>query len=202
MWVSKRVRTLSKTKTSCVIEIKRPGNLSRSALIFICRLYCSRQLSPRRPRPFKRKLPLFSKSNFTDTKSNIPKFWLILLSRIPYQISWGKSNIVKIKWASLTEKSIPSKAKSTRYNLLWFNPSLKRLYRRFQRLCNVQKKSKAVSGRTKYRNTLKIYKKKFNEAYYDYFINNLIETPSSDQPKKFWRFVDSKRQDSKTLICR
>ena len=25
---------------------------------------------------------------------------------------------------------------------------------------------------------------------------NLIETPSSDQPKKFWRFVKSKRQDN------
>ena len=49
--------------------------------------------------------------------------------------------------------------------------------------------------RTKYRNTSrKIYKKQLNKAYYEY-INNLIETPSSDQPKKFWRFVKSKRQD-------
>ena len=48
--------------------------------------------------------------------------------------------------------------------------------------------------RTKYRNTRKIYKKQLNKAYYEY-INNLIETPSSDQPKKFWRFVKSKRQD-------
>ena len=49
--------------------------------------------------------------------------------------------------------------------------------------------------RTKYRNTCKIYKKQLNKAYYEY-INNLIETPSSDQPKKFWRFVKSKRQDN------
>ena len=27
-------------------------------------------------------------------------------------------------------------------------------------------------------------------------INNLIETPCSDRPKKFWRFVKSKRQDN------
>ena len=46
--------------------------------------------------------------------------------------------------------------------------------------------------RTKYRNTCKIYKKQLNKAYYEY-INNLIETPSSDQPEKFWRFVKSKR---------
>ena len=49
--------------------------------------------------------------------------------------------------------------------------------------------------RTKYRNTCKIYKKQLNKAYYEY-INNLIETPSSDQPKKFWRFVKSKRQNN------
>ena len=49
--------------------------------------------------------------------------------------------------------------------------------------------------RTKYRNTCKIYKKQLNKVYYEY-INNLIETPISDQPKKFWRFVKSKRQDN------
>ena len=49
--------------------------------------------------------------------------------------------------------------------------------------------------RTKYRNTCKIYKKQLNKAYCEY-INNLIETPISDQPEKFWRFVKSKRQDN------
>ena len=49
--------------------------------------------------------------------------------------------------------------------------------------------------RTKYRNTCKIYKKQLDKAYYEY-INNLIETPISDQPEKFWRFVKSKRQDN------
>ena len=54
--------------------------------------------------------------------------------------------------------------------------------------------------RTKYRNTSrKIYKKQLNKAYYEY-INNLIETPSSDQPEKFWRFVKSKRQDKIGII--
>ena len=43
-------------------------------------------------------------------------------------------------------------------------------------------------NRTKYRNTCKIYKKQLNEIYHDH-INNLIETPSSDQPKKLCRFV-------------
>ena len=43
-------------------------------------------------------------------------------------------------------------------------------------------------NRTKYRNTCKIYKKQLNEIYHDY-INNVIETPSSDQPKKLCRFV-------------
>ena len=49
-------------------------------------------------------------------------------------------------------------------------------------------------NRTKYRNTCKIYKKQLNEIYHDY-INNLIETPSSDQPRNFADLLKSKRQD-------
>ena len=85
--------------------------------------------------------------------------------------------------------------KSTRYNLPWFNSSLKRMSRKIQRLYNVQKKSKTVSDRTKYRNTRKIYRKQLDKAYHNY-INNLIETPGPDQPKKFWKFVKSKRHDN------
>ena len=103
------------------------------------------------------------------------------------------------KLISLTEKYIPSKMKSTRYNLPWFNTSLKRLNRKVQRLYNVWKKSKTVSDKTKYRNTRKIYKTQLNKAYYDY-INNLIATPSSRQLEKFERFVKSKRQDKHITV--
>ena len=128
-------------------------------------------------------------------KSDILKFGSSFLQDFHTRSVEENWNIIKSKLISLTEKYIPSKMKPTRYNLSWFNTSLKRLNRMVQRLYNVQKKSKTVSDRTKYRDTRKIYRKQLNKTYYDY-INNLIETPSSDQPKNFWRFVKSKRQDN------
>ena len=121
-------------------------------------------------------------------KSDILKFGSSFLQDFHTRSVEENWNIIKTKLISLTEKYIPSKRKPTRYNLSWFNTSLKRLNRMVQRLYNVQKKSKTVSDRTKYRDTRKIYRKQLN--------NSTPSSPSSDQPKNFWRFVKSKRQDN------
>ena len=74
-------------------------------------------LSPRTPRPFKRKVFLFSKDNFTDMKSDILKFGSSFLQGFHTRSFEENWNIVKTKLASQTEKYIPSKVKSTRNNL-------------------------------------------------------------------------------------
>ena len=69
------------------------------------------------------------------------------------------------------------------------------LNRKVQRLHNVQKRSGLEYDKRKFRQTRKAYKQKLNKAYGDY-ISNLLQSPQEEQPKKFWKFVKSKRQDN------
>ena len=72
------------------------------------------------------------------------------------------------------EKYILFEYTSTRYNLSWFNQTLRKLNRKVQRLYNVQKCTKSDLNRTKYRHARKIYKQSLNKSYWEY-INVLLD---------------------------
>lgn len=109
-------------------------------------------------RPTKMKIILYSKRNFTDMKIDFLHFSLSFLENFRARSVHENWDILKHKLFSLMEKYIPSKVTSTRYNLPWFNQSLRKLNREVQRLYNVQKGSKLDHDRPKYRHARKIYK--------------------------------------------
>lgn len=138
---------------------------------------------------------LYLKGNFTELKSELMDFgtsFLATMKERSVEDNWDK---IKSKLLALVARYIPNKLSSTRYNLPWFNRKLRKLNRKVQRLYNAQKQTQSESDKVKYRQTRRAYKRKLNESYWKY-INDLLDSSISEQPKRFWSFVKSKRQDS------
>ena len=152
-------------------------------------------VTPRLARPIKRKIFLYSKGNFSDMKKELLDFGSVYLSQFNRRSLQENWDILKNKLSTLMEEYIPTKMSSSRYNLPWFTSDLKKLNRKVQRLYNVQRRSGLECDKRKFRQTRKAYKQKLNKSYGDY-INNLLELPQEEQPRKFWKFVKSKRQDN------
>ena len=152
-------------------------------------------VSPRLARPTKRKIFLYSKGNFHDMKRDLLEFSFVYWSNFHERSLHENWDVLKNKLSTLMEKYIPAKMSSSRHNLPWFTSNLKRLNRKVQRLYNVQKRSGLECDKRKLRQTRKAYKQKLNKAYRDY-ISNLLQSPQEEQPKIFWKFGKSKRQDN------
>ena len=153
-------------------------------------------ISPKAPpRPVRRRVFLYLKGNFTELKSELMDFgtsFLATMKERSVEDNWDK---IKSKLLALVARYIPNKLSSTRYNLPWFNRKLRKLNRKVQRLYNAQKQTQSESDKVKYRQTRRAYKRKLNESYWKY-TNDLLDSSISEQPKRFWSFVKSKRQDS------
>ena len=128
-------------------------------------------------------------------KKDFLDFGFVYLSQFNERSLQENWDILKNKLSTLMEEDIPAKMSSSRFNLPWFTSSLKKLNRKVQRLYNVQRKSGLECDIRKFKQTRKAYKQKLNKVYGDY-INNLLESSQKEQPKKFWKFVRSKRQDN------
>ena len=91
--------------------------------------------------------------------------------------------------------SVPSKLSSTRYNVPWLTPEIKKLCRKKRR---VYKKAKAGSTRHQ-----TLFKKLQNEtrdalrkAHWEHVNGLLKDSQETGESRKFWKYIKSKKQDS------
>ena len=101
-------------------------------------------------------------------------------------------NRLKTTLMTLTEKYVPTKLSSTRHNLPWYSPALRRQSRRLQRaLYNRQQKSRSTEATQAFKCARKAYKKNLNKAHNQH-ISSMLEEDLQSNPKKFWKYVKSK----------
>ncbi|XP_072021445.1 uncharacterized protein [Amphiura filiformis] len=146
-------------------------------------------------KPARRKFFLYKKGKFDDLRKDLQTFGQCFLQDM-------KSRSVNESWIhlrdslmQLTEKYIPSKYSSTRFNLPWFSPALRRQSRKLQRLYNKQCKSKNPEDSKLFKSARKAYKRNLNKAHNEY-ISAMLEEDLQQNPKKFWKYVKSKRTDN------
>lgn len=94
---------------------------------------------------------------------------------------------------SIMDACIPHKMTSSRYNLPWFNRSLRRQSRAKQRLYNKAKRSQRKHW-SEFRDARKRLHKKLKSAREGYVSGSLGES-IKDNPKRFWPFIKDLKID-------
>ena len=142
----------------------------------------------------KRRIPLWNKANWDKIKSEALKFSAQF-------VKTAHTRSVQENWKEFTDytkstiKSIPSKLSSTRHNVPWLSPEIKRMCRKKRRVYN-----KAKKGSTKHWSLFKTLQNTtrdaLRKAHWDYVNGMLQEEEESGGFKRFWRYCKAQKQDS------
>jgi hypothetical protein len=96
---------------------------------------------------------------------------------------------------SITKQHVPSKTSSTRRNVPWLTPNIKRMTRKKQRLFNHAKKTGKEMHWAQYRSFKRATTKALNKARWNY-INGILQTGIDEgNTKPFWRYIYSQKND-------
>ena len=107
---------------------------------------------------------------------------------------------MNLLWETLRDKCldiadhIPSKCTSIRQHQPWINRSIKQLSRHKQRRYNKARLTGLAEDWEAYKK-LKCYTQRQCKEAYDSYVNSIVSPESSNNPKRFWSFIKSKRTD-------
>ncbi|XP_072046287.1 uncharacterized protein [Amphiura filiformis] len=108
---------------------------------------------------------------------------------------------VQDKWNHLekeikrtVEENVPTKVKSTRNDLPWFDRKSRRRTRRKQRLYNKATQGGQAKDWETYREYKKECRRALNKTRWEY-INNDLGSAVKEDPKAFWTFIKSLRKE-------
>lgn len=111
----------------------------------------------------------------------------------------SNSSTIDTQWSDLKDifnsalASVPSKCLSQRFNQPWITTECKRLSKRKKRLYKRAKRTNLDTDWSKFKEINKSCKKSCRKAYNCYINEKII---NSNNPKKFYSFIKSKRQDN------
>ena len=144
-------------------------------------------LACRREKPIRRKIYMRKRADTTRIKTELRDF--------ANDLKEIKNESVDAKWIMFQERltgimysCMPHKFTTTRYNLPWFNHSLRRQTRRKQRLYNREKKSGRQSDWNKFKVVRKQLHKNFNRSRNDYLFDFFSDSIRENQ-KAFWSHI-------------
>ena len=147
---------------------------------------------PRRNRPAKRTIHLWSRADIPDIKnslnSDIEKLCNEHTENTPVNDLWKLFTTITDSAMS----KVPYKQTSTRYNVPWINRECKRLSQRKKRAYRRAKQTNMNSDWERFRVLRKKAKKEYKSAYNSH-VNDAI---MSDNPKRFYSYIKNKKQDS------
>lgn len=123
------------------------------------------------------------------------------LTKLSFHMDTRGFNSVDEKWSCfednihrIMDSCIPSKWTSSRYNLPWFNHSLKRLARRKQRLYNKAKFSGKQNDWKAFLVARKLMHKRLKEARHAY-ISDYLGEAIEENLKRFWSYVKQLKKE-------
>ena len=152
-------------------------------------------VSAKRRKPVKRLIHIWRKANLQDLKKECLSFQQQFLNRYNEQSSitdmWVE---IKTTLLSLTSKHVPSKLTSSRFNQPWVTSAIKRLARKKKRAFRRARSTGQPQDFKKYKELKKSAQTACKQAFNN-FVTNIISPESSANPKRFWSFINSKRND-------
>ncbi|XP_066931168.1 uncharacterized protein [Clytia hemisphaerica] len=155
-------------------------------------VYCH----PKRQRPVQRKIYLWNRANFDQMKQDVrqasDQFLENKTTDTPINNLWLKfKNII----TTAQESNVPCKNSTKRYNQRWFNQSCRSAVRKKQRLYNRYKRTKQSADWNKYIKAAKKARLTCKQTC-DKFINDNFLSEHKSNPKKFYSYIKSKKQDN------
>jgi hypothetical protein len=144
-----------------------------------------------------RKIYQYKKGDMEGLSAHLAQASDSFLDRVP------ASHSLEDNWAyfkntitSAMDKYIPHKMSKKRHNLPWFTPVVRRCIRRKQRLYKKAKKLGTTAARQAYKQHKHATQKCIRQAH-DTHVAGILELAlTSKNPKPFWQYVKSKKQDN------
>ena len=147
-------------------------------------------------RPVRRKIFLWKKDKMEDLKPGMERFVTHFVEH--HTIDTGINTLLsefESKCAALMNEHIPSKFTSTRYSQPWVNNEIKQLSRRKKRSYKKAKKTGKQKDWRRFNDIKKEAQRLCKETYNNY-VSNMLEDDNTNNPKRFWSFIKSKRAES------
>jgi hypothetical protein len=93
------------------------------------------------------------------------------------------------------EKSVPSKLSRSKPTHPWITTEVRRIINKKNKAGNKARKTKSQRDKDRYRKLKSLTQRTTREAYNDY-VTNIISPEQTNNPKRFWSFIKSKKQDN------
>ena len=147
-------------------------------------------------KPAKRKIFLWKQADIKSLRSEMCRF------SDNFHSKYTESTDINTLWDSfretctrLMDRHVPSKMSSQRFNQVWIDRDLKRLSKCKKRAYNKAKRTGKQEDWEQFRFMKKNVQSACRNAYNSY-VSNMLTEDCDNNPKKFWGFIKSKRNDS------
>ena len=107
-------------------------------------------------------------------------------------------NSFKTRLRNAMDKHIPKKSLSSWTDVPWLSPKIKQMIRKKKRLYRKAKKIDKPKIWQKFKNHRRRTKAKLKAAYESH-ISNILNINLKPNPKKFWKFINSRRKDNSSI---
>ena len=186
---SQNILDLILSNNSNIIENVKvvPGISDHDIVLFSVNTLC------RRKKNVKRKIFIRKKADSTRIKNELESLSSHMAARRFNSID-EKWNCFEVNIHRIMDSCIPTKLTTSRYNLPWFNRSLRRLARGKQRLYNKAKKSGKQDDWNAFRKARKQMKKSLKEAR-DKHISDYLGEAIEENPKRFWSYIKQLKKE-------
>jgi hypothetical protein len=145
-----------------------------------------------RQKPSKRKLFLWKRANLEKIKADIVKHNNDRNAQDGAEEAWN--NFKKMLLATI-QKNVPSKYTEARHSLPWMTGKIKRCIKRKQKAHKKARRTKKKKDRDRYRR-LQLEARFLIRDSNRQYMEDVVSENHKGNPKKFWAYVKSKRQDS------
>lgn len=156
-------------------------------------VYIDTDITAKINKPTQRKIYLWKKADNTKleelTRSMNTNFHSIFHPMSPIQEMW---DFIKKNLLNILQESVPSKLSSTRFHQAWITRDIKRLSRRKKRSFIKARNTNNKADIKRYQRLKKLTEKECKTAYKNY-IEDMISPELTNNPKRFWSFIKSKR---------
>ena len=152
-------------------------------------------IAPKVKRRAKRKIFIRKKADTDNIKKAMDKFQQEYFDPVNQSLGVNeKWEFIRDNLTSIMNRFVPSKMSSSRYNLPWFNSTLRKQCRKKQKLYNKAEKSCNSSDWDVFTAERRSFKKNLRTARSKYY-SEYLETSLKDEPKSFWSYIKNLRQE-------
>ena len=152
------------------------------------------QCKPQRAKPTRRRIYSWDKGNITKLKEDTTSFVSTFI-KSKYQNMDSCWTTFRDEMIRLMDTNIPHKLTRSRHTNPWMNTETRRLSRRKERAYRKASHTKNARDIRRYRHLKAECQREIRLAHRNY-VNNIISPEAKQNPKKFWSFVKSKKQEA------